>query len=510
MGPDDSPDGSPDGDFKRWPEGEESEVFSRDLTSSETSEVECELLLDSLELGGEVSPEFEGGEVLTCEVSDREVTPEHEGEKLSGWYSGEVSPNAEHGQLNGWSDVSGHAWGQQSRCSSRGAISGPPWGQQALPSSTEEPAGPVNYYTPQAPNPDFDYIPLHEKRPAVSEHDRNHAEADDWGIISSSEDVEPQLYTKFTLSDGTVIYRLPPYQTDLSDEVGTIGDPTSKHLDGFRVCCNLTEGGPPPCAEVHVVFEVSPDNKPHPKSWLGLPTTCLYEDSSRAETLALRIEWKNEKEEIESEYLRHTHSPLLFSTADEGQYDGLGLAIGILNHLENREIVQNKREFVREFGKARMLHIIVDAFLRKITLQEYLDSPQKIADAGTRSQDTIHEELLAAGAENINLPFGTFDGNENRARCDRCLVAHAIATGIAGSDRVAKMCSVADCNADCQLAPGTNRCIHCQQLGIDCTYTNDVLEKPALLRALWLAPLTGTETFSVVDPKLVNTINRDV
>lgn len=385
--------------------------------------------------------------------------------------------------------------------------SGFPWGQQALPSSTEEPTG---YYTPQAPDPDFDYIPLHEKRPAVSEHDRNHAEADDWNITTSSEDVEPQAYTKITLSDGTVIYRLPPYQTDLSNEVGTIGNPTSEHLDGFQVCCNLTEGGPPPCAEVHVVFEVSPDNKPHPKSWLGLPTTCLYEDASRAKTLALRIEWKNEEGDTESEYLRYSHSLLLFSTAHEGQYDGLGFAIGILNHLENREIVQNKREFVRDFGEARMLHVIVDFFLQKITLQEYLDDPQTITDAGTRSQDAIHQELLAAGAENINLPFGTFDGNEHRTRCDRFVVAHTITTGSAGSDRAAKMCSAVDCNANCELAPGTNRCVHCQQLGIDCTYTNDVLEKPALLRALWLAPPTDTETFSVVDPKLVNKIDRGV
>jgi hypothetical protein len=247
-----------------------------------------------------------------------------------------------------------------------------------------------------------------------------------------------------------VIYRKPPYQTDLSEEVGTIGNPASAHLDGFRVCCNPNEGGPPPLAEVHLVFEVSPDNKPHPKSWLGLPTTCLYEDASRAETLALRIEWKNEKGETQSEYLRYTHSPLLFSTVHEGQYDGLGVAIGILNHLENREIVQNKRPFLRDFGKAHMLTITVDFFLQTITVQEYLDLPQKFADAGVRRQDTIHQELIAAGAENVDLQFGTFHGTKDRARCDRCLVAHTIATKIAGSDRVATTCSVVDCNANCE------------------------------------------------------------
>ena len=151
-----------------------------------------------------------------------------------------------------------------------------------------------------------------------------------------------------------------------------------------------------------------------------------------------------------------------------------------------------------------MLHIIVDLFRQEITLQEYLDLPQKIADAGIRKQDTIHQELVAAGAEDVNLEFGTFHGTKVRARCDRCLVAHTIATKIAGSDRVATTCSVVNCNANCEQAPGNNRCIHCQQVGIDCTYTNDVLEKPALLRALWFAPLTGFETFGIADPKLVD------
>jgi hypothetical protein len=175
-----------------------------------------------------------------------------------------------------------------------------------------------------------------------------------------------------------------------------------------------------------------------------------------------------------------------------------------LNHLENREIVQNKRDFVRDFGTPRVTHVTCDDFLRTIRLKDMLDPPQKTNDAGIRSQYVIHQELVAAGAENINLQFGTFRGTDDRTRCDRCLVAHTIATGITGSDRVKTNCSVTACDTDCELALGTNRCVHCQQIGVDCTYTNDVLENPALLRALWLTPFTGTETFSIVDPKLVN------
>jgi hypothetical protein len=248
-------------------------VFSREMTP-EWEEVHSQApLVDDPVFSTEVTPEHEGGEMLGSEVISIEVEPQHEGESQSGWSGREASPDAEHGQQSGWS--------------SREVSPEHAWLHPSLPSSTEMTA---EYYTPQAADPDFDYIPLHEKRPAVSEHDRNHAETDDWNITVSSEDVEPPVYTKVTTSDDTAIYRQPPYQTDLSDEVGTIGNPESDHLDGFRVCCNPTEGGPPPCAEVHMVFEVSPDNKPHAKSWLGLPTMCLYEDTSRAETLALRIE----------------------------------------------------------------------------------------------------------------------------------------------------------------------------------------------------------------------------
>jgi hypothetical protein len=365
------------------------------------------------------------------------------------------------------------------------------------------------YYTPQAADPDFDYIPLQDKRPAVSEHDRKLAKAEGWKMIISFKDLglEPEAYTKWTAKDGTVIYRKHPYQMDLGDRVGTIGNPTSVNIDGFQVCCNH-DGGPPPCAEVHMVFEVSPHNKPHPKSWLGLPTTCLYEDASRAETLALRMEWKGDEGETKSEFLRYAHSPLLFDTAHEGQYDGLGIAIGILNHLENREIVQNKRTFVRDFGKARMLSVSRDWLRQLIELEDVSEPPQKIEDAGVRNQNAIHQELVAAGAENINLQFGTFRGMDERTRCDRCLVAHTIATGTAGSDGVKKLCSVVDCDAECELMLGTNRCTHCQHAGIDCTYTNDVLEKPALLRALWLAPFGNHETFSIVDPELATSVDN--
>jgi hypothetical protein len=146
-------------DPKEWSDDEDIPVLSR----KGTPEHEGELLLDGLVLSREVSPSIE------CE-------------QLSGWSSREVSPDAECIQLSGWSDIEASSSAfveRQSRSSSREASPERAWWQPSLPFNTEVTAESVTYYTPQASDPDFDYIPLHEKRPGVSEHDRNHAEADD-------------------------------------------------------------------------------------------------------------------------------------------------------------------------------------------------------------------------------------------------------------------------------------------------------------------------------------------
>ena len=176
---------------------------------------------DSLVLSREVTPEYEDVDNLMFAT---EVTPEHEGELLldNPVFSREVSPDAECEQVSVWVDIeasSGAFVEQQSQLSSGEVSPEPTWEQPSLPSSTEVATKLITYYTPQASDPDFDYIPLHEKRPAVSEHDRNHAEADDWKTIASHEEFDSDIRAKITAGDGTVIYRKPPYQILLSEEV---------------------------------------------------------------------------------------------------------------------------------------------------------------------------------------------------------------------------------------------------------------------------------------------------
>lgn len=240
-------------DFKPWPKGDKKELERPASSRDETPERKGEWLPESLVFSAEATPDIDGEMLLNNLAFSREVSPDLEGDLLP------ESPTSNEDVVASWHE---DAQPPESPASSRAVSPAAEWGELSWPFSREVTPEPVvTYYTPQASDPDFDYIPLHEKRPAVSEHDRNHAEAHDWNTITSREEFDSDICTKVTAGDGTAIHRKPPYQMDLSEEVGTIGSLTSVNLDGFRVCCNPTQGGPPPRAEFHLVFEVSPATK---------------------------------------------------------------------------------------------------------------------------------------------------------------------------------------------------------------------------------------------------------
>jgi hypothetical protein len=209
------------------------------------------------------------------------------------------------------------------------------------------------------------------------------------------------FFTKTTARklNGMVSYRKPPRKLDKDVALNAVGNEDSKNIHSYRIYRKYRKGGkaaaggPSVGTKVHMIFEVSPENTRHPHSWLRLPTTCLFEDAPRAMRLAIRLGWKNGNE-MDSEYLLHSHGPFIFDSAPghEGQYDGMGLAIDILNHLENKEIVgpTPKRQIVRDFGTTRVLEATSDHLRQLVELRILTDPPQLIKDAGPRSQSTIH------------------------------------------------------------------------------------------------------------------------
>jgi hypothetical protein len=326
------------------------------------------------------------------------------------------------------------------------------------------------------------------------------------------------FYSKVTL-DGTTIYRKPSVLSDKAD-VASVGE-NHVGIDQYKISRDSAVAPLPSKTRVHMAFEVNENGQPHPHAWLRLPTTCLFEDASRALTLAIRIEWENDDGKPEREYLKNSfdNCPLWFNPADlgcAGQYDGMGVAIAILNFLENREVVGPKRAAVRYFGRVRMLKLDVNHLRQQITLEVVSDLPQKILDARPRDLSVICQELAAAGAQSMDVPFGTWSyseggcGKKLRKACDRCFVATTAQHGHDGpketqekAEFIKETIWTATGSPPCVLVHGTNRCICCAEAGIPCTYTADVCEMPALMLALWPVVLTGHEVHSAPDSKFV-------
>jgi hypothetical protein len=330
------------------------------------------------------------------------------------------------------------------------------------------------------------------------------------------------FYSKVTF-DGTTIYRRPS-SLPVRNIVGKIGR-DSPHVDlyNFSRVPRVGVAPLPEKARVHMAFEVTANGQPHPHAWLRLPTTCFLEDAPRALTLGIRIEWENDDGKPEREYLTNSyHQDTLWFNPDDracaGQYDSMGVAIAILNFLENREVVGPKRAFLRYFGRVRMLELESNHLRQLITLEIKSELPQKILDARSRSLAVIRQELAAAGAQNIDVPFGTWShvsggGGSARKLCDRCclfMTAHRGPDSTLKKTRdTAKFIKATIWTGQedhaCVLVPGTNRCTACADAGIPCTYTEDVCEMPELMLALWPAALTGNGVLSGPDSKFATT-----
>jgi len=347
-------------------------------------------------------------------------------------------------------------------------------------------------------------------------------------VVIDSTTVQPDtslFWTRFTSRDGTTSYRWPETTTAATDVLFNIGTP-SKHVDIYQINRSSASSkvNIPVGTKVHLILEVYADSQPHPYSWLGLPTTCLMEDAKRADSLAIRFEWKKDARETQSEYQRYHNDPLYFDTAPghEGQFDGMGIAVGILDYLENTEMVGDRRPFVRYFGTARMLNQTRDYLRQLIELEIESEAPFRAQDDGLRPSHEIRQELVDAGAHGIDQEFGMFsapatDLSRKRTRCDRCEISGGLrptsdpsAATSENMEKLLRICSAPTGADDCQCvrAPGINTCTNCQKAGIPCTYTVDIFDKPALCRALCFAPFDNS-TQTIEDPGYFQSASYD-
>ncbi|KAI7083554.1 hypothetical protein KC356_g7468 [Hortaea werneckii] len=99
------------------------------------------------------------------------------------------------------------------------------------------------------------------------------------------------VYTRHTLPGRMQTYRRSSRQCKpegRSKFVGKIGGPSPS---GVEILTAATEG-PEYGSRAYLVYEVTLNDKPHPKAWARLPGVCLYDDDHRAMTLGIRMEWE--------------------------------------------------------------------------------------------------------------------------------------------------------------------------------------------------------------------------
>jgi hypothetical protein len=226
-------------------------------------------------------------------------------------------------------------------------------------------------------------------------------------------------------------------------------------------------------------------------------------------TLGIRVEWNDAAGRTKTMYLMTSHKAGFHTESGVGMLHSHGLAIGILNHLENREIVQNRRPAVRRFHRALMYEIRFDHVRQAIRIEQSIEVLQKVDDGvALRSIASVNQNMVAVGAERVGEPHGVkLPSGSGRARslCDRCLAADRWSNDSKGLGKTYGAISVRF--RKCEKGSG-GACKNCEVFGVECSWTLDVMKKPALLQALWFPPAPSNAIFDTEDPEIDQLMNR--
>jgi hypothetical protein len=251
---------------------------------------------------------------------------------------------------------------------------------------------------------------------------------------------------------------------------------------------------------VRLVFEVTRNGSPHPHAYARLPKGYSWNDRDRAMTLGIRAEWQDASGTTKTVWLMTSHKSGFYLEQPNGILHSHGLVIGVLDHLENREIVQNKRAPIRHFRQALMYEISFDHVRHVIQIEQRTALPHKVNDdAGFRSIASINQALTAAGAQNLGYTAGgRMKGFGARTSCDRC---HAVTQYFMKVKELGKIYTAISGRWRACTKGAGDACTNCEIFGHECSLTSDVLKKPDLLQVLWFPPLATNEIFELDDPE---------
>ena len=321
--------------------------------------------------------------------------------------------------------------------------------------------------------------------------------------------------TKVEMSSMTIYRKAPAKVVQATGviRVGDIGSHNTQGVDHYFFNTSRSDG-PPVGSQVRLVFEVTHNGRPHPHAYARLPRVSIYNDAARAMTLGIRVEWQDSGVD-KTVYIMTSHKAGFHSEGGAAMLNSHGLAIGILDYLENREIVQNKRDAVRRFRRALMYEIRYDHYARLIRIEQRTEVTQKVNDdVGIRSAASVNQDMRAVGARNVGAPHGTKLKTPRKSEtghtgirtvCDRCMAARTYFSDVNKYGKI--YTAISGRFMTCEKGAG-DVCKNCQAFGVQCSFTVDVMEKPALLQALWFPPIANNDVLDVEDPEIEQLMNR--
>lgn len=269
----------------------------------------------------------------------------------------------------------------------------------------------------------------------------------------------------------------------------------------FFIPMNVT--GPAVGQRAYVTFEIMIDGSSHPSQWARTPTIGIVDDWFDATTLALRIEWQDEKTgQWQWRYLKAENTNFKVKDAPKGITMGYAVATGVRAFLL-REIHKPTEDmpWIMDFGIARVREIAVRHLDRVVTSTPIESKPSPQKPKAMKSFDQVGKELLGLGARvyakstdadaNTNYPPKDFklgdtaEFGERWKTCDHCRL-NKVSGGIAF--------------IRCDKLPDKNQCTHCEDLGRPCTFTPDSELFPnAALKMASVNPPQDTEPPRVIE-----------
>ena len=222
---------------------------------------------------------------------------------------------------------------------------------------------------------------------------------------------------------------------------------------------------------VYPIVEITNTGRPHQTEWARLPKISSYQDQGEASQVAIRIDWVKEGN-WKRQYVHASHVVQISGDIDSPMYLSYAHAIGLKTYLQGYRVQQTNLAHVHDRGVAKIRQMKFDFLAQQYIFEEPAVKGTKLLAAKTNRQAQA-QQLRQAGAQRIGISWPCKPvltaitqarsggrGGAVRTKCDTCYLFSRTEQNQAGGSN------------QCTRNGQTNRCMTCQRLGRDCSWTH--------------------------------------